>query len=385
MNAKKTHRPSHDPPPWEFTVHVLRDAAGPAVLAEPVRPGDLTLLFSETWQACYLRKGRPGVGFDDIAFRLEPEPVQSDAAACPALRVVCTGPEGGVRTHRADLSALAHVAVRGVGRLVAEGTISAKTPYHWYVTARRPDPTAGEDRFDTPRSRLTREPLRCPSIPLADYLTRSTAVGHVEGWVPVFFLRQALTMAERFSRQGMAATPTFESGAVLLGNLGSCPRTGELFVVVTEAVELMAASQTHLTLAYTGDTWHHVQQELAARRRNPRGRFLQIVGQSHGHNFVPREDQSPEEDSRQMSSVFVSPEDLGWSRAVFAYQPWAVCLIFGYTARSEPVQGLFGFRSGRLKERGFHIVDNIESVPASTTGQGRRFTGPARPGESRKP
>ena len=384
MNGKKTHRPSHDPPPWEFTVHVLRDAAGPAILSEPVRPGDLTLLFSETWQARYLRKGSAGVGFDDITFRLEPEPVQSDATACPSLRVVCTGPEGRARTHRADITALAHVAVRGAERLVAEGALSANAPYHWYVSARRPDPAAGEDGSRMPRSRLTREPLRCPSIPLADYLDRSTAVGAVQGWVPVFFRRQALTMAERFSRQGMAASPTFESGAVLLGNLGSCPRSGELFVVVTEAVELMAATQTHYSLAYTGDTWHHVQQDLAARRRNPRGRFLQIVGQSHGHNFVPRPDHDPEErEPRRMSSVFVSSDDLAWSRAVFAYQPWAVCLIFGYTARSEPVQGLFGFRGGHLVERGFHIFDNPESVPGSTTGQVRLVSGPSRPGESR--
>ena len=88
---------------------------------------------------------------------------------------------------------------------------------------------------------------------------------------------------------------------------------------------------------------------------------VRMVGQSHGHNFLPcfgeKEcDQCEAQQRCAATSVFVSENDLLWSRCVFSRQPWAFCQIFGLDARGTPVQQMYGFRRGRLVERGFYVL-----------------------------
>ena len=51
--------------------------------------------------------------------------------------------------------------------------------------------------------------------------------------------------------------------------------------------------------------------------------------------------------------------DETWHASVFARQPWALCHIFGLTARGEPVHRLFGLKDGRLQARGFYLLPDF--------------------------
>jgi hypothetical protein len=103
----------------------------------------------------------------------------------------------------------------------------------------------------------------------------------------------------------------------------------------------------------------------------PATRTHRIVGQCHGHNFLPADGAPPCEVCSRVevcgrTSVFVSGEDVEWSRAVFRRQPWSVSHIFGSNARREQVQGLFGLRDGRLLERGFDLIPEFRPVTPGT-------------------
>ena len=65
--------------------------------------------------------------------------------------------------------------------------------------------------------------------------------------------------------------------------------------------------------------------------------------------------------------MFVSQEDLNWTRAVFSGQPFALSHIHGLSARHmrpdpDEVEGLFGLRDGRLLPRAYHVIDQFEPL-----------------------
>ena len=104
---------------------------------------------------------------------------------------------------------------------------------------------------------------------------------------------------------------------------------------------------------------------MKAMESQPATRTYRLVGQCHGHNFLPANGAPPCEVCPRLavcgrSSVFVSTDDVSWARAVFRRQPWHLSHIFGLNARRENVHGLFGLRDGRLLERGFYVVPEFD-------------------------
>ncbi len=56
---------------------------------------------------------------------------------------------------------------------------------------------------------------------------------------------------------------------------------------------------------------------------------------------------------------------MNWTRAVFPHEPYALCHIFGLTARHmrpnpDEVDTLYSIRDGRLLQRGYHIIDAFD-------------------------
>jgi hypothetical protein len=154
-----------------------------------------------------------------------------------------------------------------------------------------------------------------------------------------------------------------ESGGIILGSLCTCPDCGEFFLIATDVIEVLNARETAVSLMYSDETWARIQRIVKARRANPATREERIIGQCHGHNFRPghgtqrKQCKNCEKQAEcRLTSVFVSADDLLWSRSVFARQPWAFCLIYGLNARGNKVHGLFGFRGGRLIQRGFYLL-----------------------------
>src|SRR5437660_4198809 len=88
-----------------------------------------------------------------------------------------------------------------------------------------------------------------------------------------------------------------------------------------------------------------------------------LLGSVHGHNFTPPADAN----GRTMcdlcavakvcsrTTTVISTADQEWHRSVFAGQPWAVALIWGYTARpGEEDWRLYGLADGSLAPRPIH-------------------------------
>ena len=119
------------------------------------------------------------------------------------------------------------------------------------------------------------------------------------------------------------------------------------------------------SLSYSGKSWARIQAVLRARQAQPATRAQRIVGQSHGHNFLPNDGAPPcelcyKQELCARTSVFVSGDDRQWCRAVFHRQPWALCHIFGLNARHDQVDSLYGLSGGRLEERGFFVIDSFD-------------------------
>jgi len=194
-----------------------------------------------------------------------------------------------------------------------------------------------------------------PSDPLPDLTGASNAF-------PVFLTEEAFKRSEHFSRKGAEINPYFESGAVLIGSLCSCPDTGEFFVVVSEVFEVKDAEQTVTSLSYSGKSWARIQNIIRARSKAQPA--LRILGQAHGHNFLPNDGKTceacPTLPTCDLTNLFASQDDQDWSRAIFSGQPWQLCLIFAMTARSDQINGLFGLHDGRLSLRGFHLLPDFK-------------------------
>ncbi|MBM4042814.1 MAG: hypothetical protein FJ290_30365 [Planctomycetes bacterium] len=349
-------------------------ADGPVVLRESVTEGDLFDLYGEVWLAACLRKGHPGVPLDELRVRLVPVLEKGQDSVCLGLIIEGVGPDGATSRHVFPPAAFEDVAWRASQKLIRDGQLKSGDLYYYDVIVdRRPVAELAMRRQAAAPFTVTAKPtpLAYLTLPLAPLAERAEAIGDMgEPWSPVFYTRAALEKAERFARRGALAAHPVETGGVLVGPLCSCPDTGEFFLVVCDAIELLEAESTEYSLTYSGATWTHVQRTLGALQADPTTACYRILGQAHGHNFSPHFGEKKCEDCDQfatctLTSVFPSVSDRRWTRAVFARQPWAVCHIFGLTARGGHAQALYGIRQGALAERGYYVLPDF--APAGPT------------------
>jgi hypothetical protein len=361
--------------PWRLTAVLRREMDGPEIARESVTDADLGDARSELWLESCLRRGCPQVALDDLAFEIVPLYKQAGRSRCNAFALEAVNPNGRRTRCEFSLNALEHVPARAASRLRDAGVLRAGQHYYYELMAERRQPEQAQspaEAFGVGGSftvTARNPPLHISAVPLPPLLDRAHHRGpEDDGWHPVLYTRQAFDKAEHYARKGAAEHPPVETGAVLVGELCSCTRTGEFFVVVLDALEVQEAEQKPLSLAYSGQTWGRIQAVLRARQANPATRGQRLVGQSHGHNFLPADGAARCElcDTLEVctrTSVFVSSDDLTWSRAVFSRQPWQLCSIHGLNARGESVHGLFGPRDGRLLERGFYLLDELDPTP----------------------
>ncbi|UCG13578.1 MAG: hypothetical protein JSU72_03615 [Deltaproteobacteria bacterium] len=352
---------------FTLAVAVRLQPNGPEIKREPITSLDLTDLYSEVWLA-YLRSGHPATSYSQLSMCVLPVFREENRDRCDGFVVQARGPNRETTSLQFDIRAVYHVAQRASKRLL-ETSVLQPSSYLYYelVAERRPTPPpslpaaegAGVGTFVNKHI-----PLKYLNLPLQPLLEEAKAVGSVDHWIPVFYTLDVLKMAERFSREGAKYEPAQESGGVVLGSLCSCPDSGEFFVLATDVIQLFDADQTSFSLTYSNKTWARIQQVVRTRQANPATRTERIVGQCHGHNFLPcaekgKGDGCEQRRTCQMTSAFVSEHDLEWSRSVFVRQPWAFCHIFGLDARGRPVHRQFGFRSGRLTERGYYLMERL--------------------------
>jgi hypothetical protein len=373
------HRAGSGHGTWTLGLDIRLEENGPTVAHERVEPADLDEVRGELWRESCLRSGAAHVPIDALEVRLEPVASAGDPTRWSGFALEVTGgvPDA-LRGRRCAFSvrSLHHVALRAVQRLVTNGVLQATDLYYYEIAARREAPTspqgpAGDAPFRMTTSARPLDPLHVPLGPLRRS-ARPVETGMepavaTRSLFPVFYTEDALVRAERLARRGQERRPPVETGGVLVGPVGVCPESGELFAVVTDVIEAAGAEEGELTLTYSGRTWQRVQAVVRAIRSREGCASHRPLGQVHGHNFLPADGAPPCAHCARVThctrtSVFVSNADADWSRAVFCRQPWTLCHIFGLNARGESVQGLFGWEDGRLRRRAFEVIDAFDPL-----------------------
>jgi hypothetical protein len=300
------------------------------------------------------------VPFSEAELCFSPAFRECSDRVCRSLVAEAVAPIVSSFRHEFGLRSLADVALHRAARLREANVLEPDAKFIYEIWAEpQPESTSASHRPSSVRS----APLSVLSVPVAPLLQDARPVGElVPSLFPVFFTIPALARAERCARRGASANPPVESGAALVGPLCSCPDTGEFFCVVTEAFDLVGSEESPLSLGFSNQSWTHIQTVLRARQAAQPA--VRLLGQAHGHPFVPNDGETCAECPKRavctLTSVFASASDRSWMRAVFSRQPWQLCLIFGLTARNEPAQGLFALHDGRLTERGFHVLPDFD-------------------------
>ncbi len=361
--------------PHQLEVLVRAEASGPPLAREPVRVADVSEAVSEVWRDQCLRRGHPDQPLANLPVVLLPTFSTADERGrCSGFELEVHLPNGNVGRQKFGLKSLRPVAVRAAERLLRAGILGEGTHYYYELAVVKDQTPAASPPAHAPAFSLkaSTPPPAFLRTPLRPLLRAAKVVGTLDDEdFPVFFTATALAKAESCSRQGALAVPPVESGGVLVGSLASCEITREFFALVTDILEVVEAEQEAFSLAYSGPSWTRIQAVMKARQSAHPDQAIRLLGQCHGHNFLPADgnrcDQCDKRPNCGLSSVFVSADDQNWMRAVFARQPWALCLIFGLNARKEPVQQLYALKDGQWQARGYFVLPDAER-PAVTQG-----------------
>ncbi len=358
---------------------VVRAASSLRPLArERVSAADLSDVVGEAWREQCLRGGYPEHALADVPITLVPlYPAAPAQERCRGFGLELTLPDGRRQRQEFSLKCLRPVAARVAESLRAAGMLGLTESYYYELAA-----VPSGEGFRTQASGSHSFSLRvkspapaCVRVPLRPLLEASTAVDiRDDADFPVFIEATALAKAEFCSRQGAQSSPPLESGGVLVGSLAFCESSREFFAVVTDVLEVNEAEQTTFSLAYSGRSWTRIQAILRARQQAHPAQALRLLGQCHGHNFLPNDGARCDECDKRavcgLSSVFVSADDQTWMRAVFARQPWALCQIFGLNARKEPVHQLYALKDGMWQARGYFLLPEFQWRSVSRNAPG---------------
>jgi hypothetical protein len=347
-----------------LAVVVRAERGGPVLATVPLAPSDFSDAAAETWRDRCLRKGHPELAMSAVPMKLVPLRENGSAnGRCEGFAIEAELP--GARRERQvfTIASLGRIAHQAAGELISAGRMALGHAFYYEMVAqsasvRAPLANAGGLAFSVSVKSAAPACLRLPIRPLFE---QCTAVNMTDDEVfPVFFTAEALGKAETCSRRGAISVPPVESGGVLVGSLAYCAEAREFFVIVHDVLEVTGADQDTFSLSYSEKSWNRIQTILKARQSARSERLERLVGQCHGHNFLPNDgnhcDQCEKRTVCGSSSVFASLDDRTWMSAVFPRQPWALCHIFGLTARKEPVHKLYTLKDARWQSRGYFLL-----------------------------
>ncbi len=382
-------------------VHLRTDADGPTVESEAVKGSDLADAMAELAFNAGLRRDGTPLALSDLRARIRPAYRSSPDAApiCDGFVLEAEATNGEKTSRRFDRHVLESVAARGGRRLLESGTLEKGEFYYYEVqieettigpleiegAASPPPPTrsplgpllAAAKQISAERERGLEDevyalehaspdvrPPRFRASSLHDPVDSDAVSTDIDSLhYPVVYLRSAFDKAAAIARKGAAMTPAVETGGLLLGRLFWCPETHQLFGVIEDALEAAQTEGTTYSLTFTSETWGRVQAVLKARQRSPSTRGQRLVGQFHGHNFIPFSqgatcDGCPSQGECSISTAYLSESDRKWCRAVFPREPWQLSQVFGLTPRREAVSAFYGQYGGLLERRDYYVLDD---------------------------
>ena len=347
-----------------LAVRLFKDHGAPVLAHEPVLLADISDVASEAWRDGCLRAGHPNVRLSEAPMRLSPILAEGSDSRCAGFKLELTMPNGKT-THRVfTFYCLRPVADRAMAPLLEAGVLKLGESYLFEVVV---DPRGPALNHPPPNGIAVTMSLRSTAlsylrVPLRQLLERATPVALRDDQVPpVFYTQKAFAKSEACARRGAEAD--VESGGALFGSLAACPETGEFFTIIHDVIEVQDADEKKFSLAYSSRSWLRLQNTQQARQATFPLRADRLLGQTHGHPFRPNDGKVCAECEKRatctLTSAWASPDDQMWHKTVFARQPWALCHIFGLSARGEPVHQLFGLKDGRLQARGYYLLPDF--------------------------
>ncbi len=364
MTANPTPSPTQLELVQPLAVRLYKEPGAPALAHEPVLIADFADVASEAWRDGCLRAGHPSVALSNVPMCLSPVFAEDSAPRCSGFKLELALPGGKTAHCHFTFHCLHQVADRAAGSLLEAGVLKPGETYLFEVVV---DPRGSAVSRRPENSIAVSVSLRSAAlsyltVSLRQLLERGTPVALRDDPVPpVFYTREAFAKSEACARRGAEAD--VESGGALVGSLAACPETGEFCVIIHDVIEVQDAEEKRSSLAYSSRSWMRLQAIQQARQAAYPRRKERLLGQCHGHSFLPNDGKQCVDCTKRptcsLTSVFVSLDDQAWHRAVFARQPWALCHIFGLSARGEPVHQLFGLRDGRLQARGYYLLPDF--------------------------
>jgi hypothetical protein len=214
------------------------------------------------------------------------------------------------------------------------------------------------------------EPLLFEEAPLADFLAASSplhgasesAEAHEDCPMPIFTTSEAWEEGRQHAFRG----GDNESGALFSGRLFRDTASPEVFVCFEACLEARHAVEEKLSVTFTGATWANARDLLAQRRRRLNRPGELFVASVHRHPFLPGTDANgrrqcdvcAQRERCTQTTAVASADDFQFHRSVFAGQPWATLLIWGYTAREEPDFQLFGVQEAQFQRRPLRLLES---------------------------
>ena len=349
---------------WILKVAICSSQGGSVLSEEVVTENDLKSHINEVWREGVVRKGfiEP---IDDIIFTLDPIfQKENGKIFCSGFRIGTENPAKEIIDREFNIHSLDLVTSRFSSRLISSGVLKDGDKYDFVINPERKPlikddvliNSKGGSKLFTVKQKKN-DSIRCIKAPVAPLLKKSKTREIDNKHYPVFYTTTAFHKAEALARKGSKFDLPVETGAILVGILGSCPDSGELFAILNEIIELEDAKQSSFSLTPSGRTWQRLQDHIMQLRSKEEALPLSVLGQAHGHNFLPGKCESCDSTEKcTVSSAFVSRDDHLWNNAVFDSSPFQLCHIFGSNPMGKKVDALYGLENGRLLQRGFNLI-----------------------------
>lgn len=233
-------------------------------------------------------------------------------------------------------------------RLVAAGKLVAGEQFSYFSTA-----------FAAPQAAGTRRQPRFSAVPLAAPLTlRETSLEPLLRVSSAEDEQRTDDMTAFVADQVLAQTTDLtrrsgdnETGGILVGHLCRDSERQALFAVVSAQIPATRTNAASTSLTFTSATWTDVRAALDLRRK---GEIM--LGWWHSHPVRSWCASCPDEKRRSCSamSCFFSTQDEALHRTVFP-KAFSLALVVSEITEDDRRIALFGWRRGRVEQRGFHI------------------------------
>ena len=234
---------------------------------------------------------------------------------------------------------------------VASGELARGEAYRYRVCAypAEPEPSAGPlPDFGV---EALAEPIALGERSLDELLAHAEPVGEADALdAPVFIAAEVVAeICELAQKAG-----ELETGGVLVGRLHRDPLAPDVFAEVVAQIPARHAEARGTSFSFTPETWAAADAALALR-----GGHELMLGWWHSHPYFCRA--CPEERRRSCSFArpFFSAEDVHLHRTCFP-QAWQLALLVSDLPETGPTPALFGWRMGKVTQRGFGLVGRAE-------------------------